>query len=49
MKKIIIFFFLSFLFNSISLASTDSNEKIVLDFLNGLKMGSLNKLEKANV
>ena len=32
MKKIIILFFLSFLFNSISFASTDSNEKICSGF-----------------
>ena len=43
MKKKIILFFLSFLFNSISFASTESDKKFVQDFLNGLKMENLNK------
>ena len=47
MKKIIILFFLSFLFNSISLASTDSNEKICSGFSNWTEDGEFKQIRES--
>ena len=47
MKKIIILFFLSFLFNSISLASTDSNEKICSGFSKWTEDGEFKQIRES--
>ena len=47
MKKIIILFFLSFLFNSISLASTDSNEKICSGFSKWTEDGEFKQVRES--
>ena len=47
MKKIIILFFLSFLFNSISLASTDNNEKICSGFSKWTEDGELKQIRES--
>ena len=47
MKKIIILFFLSFLFNSISLASTDNNEKICSGFSKWTEDGEFKQIRES--
>ena len=47
MKKIIILFFLSFLFNSISLASTDSIEKICSGFSKWTEDGEFKQIRES--
>ena len=47
MIKIIILFFLSFLFNSISLASTDSNEKICSGFSKWTEDGEFKQIRES--
>ena len=47
MKKIIILFFLSFLFNSISFASTDSNEKICSGFSKWTEDGEFKQIRES--
>ena len=47
MKKIIILFFLSFLFNSISLASTDSSEKICSGFSKWTEDGEFKQIRES--
>ena len=47
MKKIIILFFLSFLFNSISLASADSNEKICSGFSKWTEDGEFKQIRES--
>ena len=47
MKKINILFFLSFLFNSISLASTDSNEKICSGFSKWTEDGEFKQIRES--
>ena len=47
MKKIIILFFFSFLFNSISLASTDSNEKICSGFSKWTEDGEFKQIRES--
>tara|TARA_B100000965_G_C19029004_1_gene514440 strand:+ start:151 stop:549 length:399 start_codon:yes stop_codon:yes gene_type:complete len=47
MKKFIILFFLSFLFNSISYASTESNEKICSGFSKWTKDGEFKQIRES--
>ena len=47
MKKFIILFFLSFLFNSISFASTESNEKICSGFSKWTKDGEFKQIRES--
>ena len=47
MKKIIILFFLSFLFNSISLASTDNKEKICSGFSKWTEDGEFKQIRES--
>ena len=47
MKKIIILFFLSFLFNSISLASTDNNKKICSGFSKWTEDGEFKQIRES--
>ena len=47
MKKIIILFFLSFLFNSVSLASTDSNKKICSGFSKWTEDGEFKQVRES--
>ena len=47
MKKFIVLFFLSFLFNSISLASTDSNEKICSGFSKWTEDGEFKQIRES--
>ena len=47
MKKIIILFFLSFLFNSISLAATDSDKKICSGFSKWTEEGEFKQIRES--
>ena len=47
MKKFIVLFFLSFLFNSISFASTESNEKICSGFSKWTKDGEFKQIRES--
>ena len=47
MKKFIILFFLSFLFNTISFASTESNEKICSGFSKWTKDGEFKQIRES--
>jgi hypothetical protein len=47
MKKIIILFFLSFLFNSVSLASTDNNKEICSGFSKWTKDGEFKQVRES--